>query len=178
VTETREATQRIAHLDDLLQEVESITDSDARETALAAIQGLLELYGDGLRRVVDMLATEAIRLSEDDLVAHLLLLHGLHPVGLEARVRQALESVRPYLQAHGGNVELIGISDGVARLRLQGTCTGCSSSETTLKRLVERAIADAAPDLDSVETEGAGSSAGASFIGLDCLVQAVPAAAG
>ena len=47
----------------------------------------------------------------------MLLLQGLHPFEVEDRVRQALESVRPYLRSHGGNVELIEV-DGIARLRL------------------------------------------------------------
>ena len=57
----------------------------------------------------------------DELVAHLLLVHDLHPVDVETRVAQALEEVRPYLGSHGGDVELLGVEDGVARLRLGGT---------------------------------------------------------
>jgi Fe-S cluster biogenesis protein NfuA/nitrite reductase/ring-hydroxylating ferredoxin subunit len=62
--------------------------------------------------------------------------------------------VRPYLQSHGGNVEMIGIEGGVARLRLEGSCDGCPSSTMTLKLAIEEAIQKAAPDLDGIEAEG------------------------
>jgi Fe-S cluster biogenesis protein NfuA len=174
--------EQVAALDDLLQQVERIPDPSARDTALAAVQGLLELYGQGLAhlmaRVADLGSPDLpAALAEDDLVAHLLLLHGLHPLDLEARVRQALDSVRPYLASHGGNVELLGIDDGVARLRLQGACTGCSSSETTLKNLIEQAIQVAAPDLDSIQTEMPAGPPPAAFIALDCLLPMAPSAA-
>jgi Fe-S cluster biogenesis protein NfuA/nitrite reductase/ring-hydroxylating ferredoxin subunit len=94
-------------------------------------------------------------LAADELVAHLLLLHGLHPVPVEQRVRAALEGVRPYLESHGGNVELLGVEEGVARLRLEGSCSGCPSSAMTLKLAIEKAIHEAAPDVDEVVADGA-----------------------
>ncbi|MEJ7843606.1 MAG: NifU family protein, partial [Rubrobacter sp.] len=90
----------------------------------------------------------------DELVSHLLLLHGLHPLDVETRVVQALEEVRPYLQSHGGNVEFLGVENGVARLRMQGSCDGCPSSAMTLKLAIEEAVLKAAPDLDGIEAEG------------------------
>src|ERR687894_1093945 len=92
--------------------------------------------------------------AEDELVTHLLLLHGLHPLDVETRVVQALEEVRPYLRSHGGNVELLGIEGGVARLRLEGGCDGCPSSTVTLKLAIEEAVLKAAPDLERIEAEG------------------------
>ena len=84
-------------------------------------------------------------LIEDELVAHLLLLHGLHPMTLEHRVLDALAEVRPYLESHGGDVELLGIEGAVVRLRLRGSCNGCSSSTVTLKLAIEKAIAKRRP---------------------------------
>jgi Fe-S cluster biogenesis protein NfuA len=95
------------------------------------------------------------KFSADDLVSNLLLLYGLHPLTLEERVTSALDSVRPYLDSHGGNVELLSVADGVVRLRLQGTCRGCPSSAETLKLAIESAIYDAAPEILSIEAEGA-----------------------
>ena len=95
----------------------------------------------------------AAALAGDELVAHLLLLHGLHPVPLEQRVRGALDEVRPYLESHGGNVELLGIDDGVVRLRMEGSCSGCPSSAMTLKLAIEDAIQKAAPDVQDVVAE-------------------------
>jgi Fe-S cluster biogenesis protein NfuA len=88
-------------------------------------------------------------------VGGLFLLHGLHPLGVEDRVRQALEGVRPYLRSHGGNVELLGVSDGVVRLRLNGSCHSCPSSAVTMQQTIEEAIYGKAPEVTAVEVEGA-----------------------
>jgi Fe-S cluster biogenesis protein NfuA len=121
-----------------------------REVATELVSELLDMYGEGLSRIV---AAGSIPV-EDDLVAHLLLLHGLHPVPLERRVLGALDEVRPYLVAHGGGVELLGVHDGVVHLQLEGACNGCPSSAVTLKSAVEEAIMRAAPDVERIEAEG------------------------
>ncbi len=83
------------------------------------------------------------------------MLHGLHPVPLEARVRSGLDEVRPYLETHGGGVELLGIDEGTVRLQLQGSCSGCPSSAITLQHAVEEAIHKAAPDVAGIVAEDA-----------------------
>jgi Fe-S cluster biogenesis protein NfuA/nitrite reductase/ring-hydroxylating ferredoxin subunit len=137
----------VERVEALLEEVEG--DPKAQEL----VQALVELYGEGLSRVVAM-APDPRALAEDDLVAHLLLLHDLHPVPLEERVQGALEEVKPYMQSHGGGVELVGIEDGVVRLRMQGSCEGCAASELTLKLAIEDAIQKAAPDVERIEAVG------------------------
>ena len=88
------------------------------------------------------------------LCAGLLLIHGLHPVPLETRLREALEKVRPYMQSHGGNVELLSLDNDAARLRLLGHCKSCPSSAVTLELALKQAIEEACPDLLSFECEG------------------------
>jgi Fe-S cluster biogenesis protein NfuA/nitrite reductase/ring-hydroxylating ferredoxin subunit len=83
-----------------------------------------------------------------------MLIHGLYPVELEERVLEALETVRPYMESHGGNVELLGIEDGIARLRLAGSCDGCAASQSTLELAIERALEETAPDLLGIDVEG------------------------
>ena len=145
-----------ARIEALLGEVETLPEGRAREVALELVQELVELYGDGLTRVVERADERLIaELVEDELVAHLLLLHGLHPVALEARVRGALDEVRPYLESHGGGVELLGVQEGVVRLRLEVTCNGCPSSTATLKLAIEEAVHKAAPDVEAIEADGA-----------------------
>jgi Fe-S cluster biogenesis protein NfuA/nitrite reductase/ring-hydroxylating ferredoxin subunit len=155
-----EARERVARVEGLLDEVDSLADPAAREAALEVVQALLDLYGEGLGRIVDHVAAGddgrlARALAGDELVAHLLLLHGLHPVPVQARVRDALEEVRPYLESHGGNVELLAVEEGVVRLALQGSCSGCPSSAMTLKLAIEDAIQKAAPEVDEVVADGA-----------------------
>jgi Fe-S cluster biogenesis protein NfuA len=139
----------IERVEALLDEVEAFPPAQ-REVATELVQALLDLYGDGLSRIV---AAGEVPV-EDEVVAHLLLLHGLHPVPVQERVSGALDEVRPYLVAHGGGVELVGVHEGVVQLRLEGACHGCPSSARTLQSAVEEAIMRAAPDVERIEAEG------------------------
>jgi Fe-S cluster biogenesis protein NfuA len=139
------ARELVARIDALLDDVHDVE----------LVQALVELYGEGLARIVAHDPGCVAAVAGDEVVSYLLLLHGLHPVPVEERVLGALADVRPYLEQHGGDVELLGVDGGVARLRLQGTCNGCASSTATLKLAIEDAIQRAAPDIESVEAEGA-----------------------
>jgi Fe-S cluster biogenesis protein NfuA/nitrite reductase/ring-hydroxylating ferredoxin subunit len=155
----REARERVARVEALLEAVESFVDPDERETATELAQALLDLYGEGLARLLTHARDESGEslpgaLASDELVSHLLLVHDLHPVALDTRVRGALEEVRPYLESHGGDVELLSVEDGVVRLRLEGSCSGCPASSATLKLAIEEAIRAAAPEVEAVEAEG------------------------
>src|SRR5215216_2451707 len=152
--------ERVARMETLLGEIEALKDPYARSKAAEVVQVLLELYGEGLARMMETIAEGEERertfeaFAEDELISHLLLLHGLHPLDVETRIARALEEVRPYLQSHGGNVELLGVEGGVARLRMKGSCDGCPSSAMTLKLAIEEAVQKAAPDLERIEAEG------------------------
>ncbi len=159
----------VAETEALLDRLDALPDVAARETATATVQALVALYGEGLGRMAERLGPAQVRaLAEDELVAHLLLLHGLHPVPVEQRVRAALDGVRPYLESHGGNVELLGVANGVVRLRLQGSCEGCPASAMTLKQAIEQAVLAAAPDVDAVEAEGVDDPAHAQLLQIEC----------
>jgi Fe-S cluster biogenesis protein NfuA/nitrite reductase/ring-hydroxylating ferredoxin subunit len=152
-----QARERVARIETLLEDVERLGDPAARETAMELVETLLDVYGEGLARVVAHVDGDgelARALTADELVSHLLLLHGLHPVALETRVRGALAEVRPYLESHGGDVQLVGVEDGVVRLRLEGSCSGCPSSTMTLKLAIEDAIHKAAPDVERIDADG------------------------
>src|ERR687898_529944 len=155
----QELRERVGRLEMLLEEIESFEDPEARARTAEMVQTLLELYGEGLGRIVESvgrLGSEDLKdeLLGDELITHLLLLHGLHPVDVETRVLEALDEVRPYLESHGGNVQFLGIGEGVARVRLEGSCDGCPSSTMTLKLAIEEAVQKAAPELEGVEAEG------------------------
>lgn len=157
----QERQRRAERIEALIQEVNEFSDPHARAIAEELVQSLLDLYGEGLARILELTVqagapgyTLVESLASDDLVGSLLLLHDLHPIGIETRVVNALDEVRPYLKSHGGNVELVSIEDGVACLRLEGSCHGCPSSTMTLKLTIEEAIFKAAPDLDRLEVEG------------------------
>ncbi|WP_035741479.1 NifU family protein [Arthrobacter sp. MA-N2] len=131
----------------------------ARGRAEDLVREVTDLYGAGLERILEILDDQGKldddtlgALAADGLVSGLLIIHGLHPHNLEQRVAAALDSVRPYLGSHGGDVELLDTSpEGVVRLKLLGTCQGCPSSSVTLKYAVEEAIETAAPEVTSIE---------------------------
>jgi Fe-S cluster biogenesis protein NfuA len=141
----RQARELVARIDVLLEQVHDVE----------LVQALVDLYGEGLARIVAHDPACVAGLADDELVSHLLLMHDLHPVPLEERVRGALDGVRPYLEQHGGDVELLSVEGRVARLRLQGSCNGCPSSTATLKHAIEDAIGRAAPDIEEIQAEGA-----------------------
>ena len=91
------------------------------------------------------------RLVADDLVASLLLVHGLHPHDVRRRVCDALDQVRPYLGSHGGDVHLLDIVGDTVQLQFAGSCKSCPSSAVTLELAVEDAIRAAAPEISSIE---------------------------
>jgi Fe-S cluster biogenesis protein NfuA len=142
-------------IEELLGRIRSAGDPGTAETAEEVVRLVVELYGAGLERAVELAGPEVTeRLAGDELVASLLVLHGLHPKDTETRVVEALDKVRPYLGSHAGGVELLGVDlEGVVRLRLEGSCDGCPSSTMTVKLAIERAIEEAAPEVTAVEVE-------------------------
>jgi Fe-S cluster biogenesis protein NfuA/nitrite reductase/ring-hydroxylating ferredoxin subunit len=157
-----DAEQLVERVQDLQARLDSSTESATRDLAEELISALVQMYGAGLERILGALFEAgapgeriAAALTDDPLVATLLLIHDLHPISLEQRVQQALESVRPYMESHGGNVELLSLEDGVARIHLQGSCSDCSASSVTLELAIKQALEEAAPDLEGLEVEGA-----------------------
>ncbi len=151
----------LERVQELTAALEALEDGPARRLAEELVGTIVDLYGEGLRRIMDELAGDSLaacelrgRVAADGLVASLLLVHDLYPVPLEARVLEALASVRPYMESHGGDVELLDIEEGVARLRLNGHCHGCPASLSTLELAIKDALEERAPDLLGVEVEG------------------------
>jgi Fe-S cluster biogenesis protein NfuA/nitrite reductase/ring-hydroxylating ferredoxin subunit len=132
----------------------------ARERTEELVRLVAELYASGLERTLTILHElgrlddkALAALAADDLVSSLLLVHDLHPYDVTTRVEQALDNVRPYLGSHGGDVELLSVSEDVVRLRLLGSCDGCPSSSVTLKLAVEGAIEAAAPEIVRIDVD-------------------------
>lgn len=150
----------IEHIQALTDRLGSSGDAATRAVAEELMASVIQMYGEGLERILEVVAAgpsaEAMQgaLMEDPLVATMLMIHDLHPVPIEDRVREALEKVRPYMESHGGDVELLGIDEGVVHLRLEGSCKTCSASSSTLELAVRQALEETAPDLVGMEVEG------------------------
>lgn len=145
-------------IDGLIEEIGQVADPALREKCEDLVRSVMELYGAALARVCKIAAeagpaTDSLvhRLAADDLIASLLILHGLHPLDVETRIERALDRVRPYLGSHGGNVSFLGMREGVVSLRLEGSCQGCPSSTLTMKLAIEKAIEEAAPEAARIE---------------------------
>jgi Fe-S cluster biogenesis protein NfuA/nitrite reductase/ring-hydroxylating ferredoxin subunit len=147
--------QLLGEVQELQGRLEEHGDPATRELAEALVSAVVAMYGAGLERIAAALNGELARVAEDPLVASLLLIHDLHPVPLAERVQGALDTVRPYMESHGGDVELVGISeDGVATIALRGSCSDCAASSATLELAVKQALEEAAPDLEGLEVLG------------------------
>ncbi len=127
------------------------------------VRTLMALYGSGLERILTIVydtlgeagsAAVFDRLCADRAVESLLALHDLHPIPVDERVQRALDSVRPYLKSHEGDIEILEIADGVVHLKLAGSCKGCPSSAATVKLSVEKAILEQVPEIHEVRAVG------------------------
>ena len=153
----RETSERI---DELLDELGQSAVPAVMERVEELLRDVMSMYGAGLDRALEIARDaggDALvrQVADDEVIGNLLVLHGLHPVDVQTRVQAALDQVRPYLGSHAGGVELLGVdAEGVAHLKLEGSCDGCASSALTVQNAIEDAILVAAPDVVAVEAEG------------------------
>jgi Fe-S cluster biogenesis protein NfuA/nitrite reductase/ring-hydroxylating ferredoxin subunit len=174
----------LLRVQELQAKLDSAGDPATRDLAEQLVSAVVQMYGAGLERIVGSLLDGgeqgerlAAALAEEELVAALLLIHDLHPVPLSERVQGALEHVRPYMESHGGDVELLSLEDGVARISLRGSCSDCAASAVTLELAIKQALEDAAPDLEGLEVEGvapAASGPSLPLIGGGAAAERVP----
>jgi Fe-S cluster biogenesis protein NfuA len=153
---TRDLREVGDQVEELLNELRGAGDPASAERAEELVRLLMELYGAGLERVMQLVAEGdhgalVDRIVDDRLLASLLVLHGLHPVPVEKRIMEALDKAQKY----AGPVRYLGIDDdGVAHLELETAPQGCPSTAMTVKDAVEKAVTDAAPELGGVVLEG------------------------
>lgn len=154
----RIAGERVAAI---LAEIEQEQDTAARDKAEELVRLLMELYGAGIEhllRAFDRSEGDRARLdaliADDELISGLLALHDLHPETTEARVERALERVRAHFASSAAPVELLGVEGATVRLRVGGEDGSCSTSGATLRKVLESAVEEAAPEVDTVEIEG------------------------
>ena len=148
-------------IQELVEKIGTLHDPAARRMLQECLESVLSFYGHGLERILELIDQAGPdgqkvgdALVHDPGVRGLLLIHGLHPISLEERLLEALDKVRPYMESHGGDVELLSLENDYAKLRLQGHCKTCPSSTVTLELAVRAAIEEACPDLAGFEVEG------------------------
>ena len=182
MADSRDFREDIQRIGGLVQEIESIADPAVRAATKNLVQSLMDLHGAAVEKALDIVAeagepgmTIIDRLGRDSLVSSLLILYGLHPEDLEARVAKAVDKVRPQLRKQGCEVELLGVNDGTIRLRVETGSHTCGSTAKTLQATLEGAMYDAAPDLTSLVIEGFEEKPASGFVALDKLMSGVAA---
>jgi Fe-S cluster biogenesis protein NfuA len=169
--------KRVQRIGEIVEQLESATDPNARAMARELMESLMALHGAGFERILEIAANsgeagESIirKCGRDELVSCLLLLYGLHPENLNARVTRALEKLRSNLEPHAAKAELISISEEGAvtvRLHVKPNGGGCGSTAATLKATLEAALQDAAPDATSILVEETGAAlTGSGFVSI------------
>ena len=148
--------QRAEAVDEALKAVEEL-DGEAKKAASALKDAVEAFHREALVHIVKTLKDDPsgkpilFDLVDDPSVRAVLGLHGIIRADPMVRAKVALDTVRPYLQSHGGDVELVRIEDGAAFVRLQGSCNGCSMSAVTLREGVEEALVKGVDEVDRVE---------------------------
>jgi hypothetical protein len=135
-------------VDRLLEQLRSGPDPRAAVVAEELVRCLVRLYGTGLERIMATIGADLGRdLAADPLVESLLLVHDLHPLDPDTRVRQALDRI-PAGSA-SGTMEYLGIDgEGVVRVRMSG---GGGCADRSLRQTITTAVRDAAPETTGVE---------------------------
>lgn len=142
-------------LGELIASLEESPDPSVREQVAELLQAVDRLHRDALTRLSGLLAHHELldHACADPIIGAVLDLYDLLPLDPAEAVSRALDAVRPYIQSHGGDVDVLAIEDGVVRVRLRGACHGCAGSTVTLRRGVEAALRDGFPGFAGMEVD-------------------------
>ncbi|MEV4946997.1 hypothetical protein [Streptomyces sp. NPDC053755] len=153
------AEQAGRRVEEVLDRLAETGDADAVAAAEEIVRVLMEFYGSGLARVVDLLGRPAARppadplspLLADELVAGLLNLHGLHPEDTPTRIDRALSALPQPVENAGFDP-----AEGVLRLRVTASSgCGCPSTRESVRQAAADALACFAPEVTGIELEPA-----------------------
>jgi nitrite reductase/ring-hydroxylating ferredoxin subunit/Fe-S cluster biogenesis protein NfuA len=172
LTTRSQSSQSQPDLDTLLKDIQSLEglvqtwDDQQRNTVQAITQAHDDLHKEAFTRLIRALKIDPAAMAilkdvvSDEVVYAVLRYHGIVKASLHERVESALESVRPYLQSHNGNVELVEIIlPDTAIIRLLGSCDGCPASSLTLSEGVEKAIKEHCPEITTIKKAKGGVTA-------------------
>lgn len=169
-------------VDDAMGEVTAMP-AEYRAKATALKSAIEEFHKVGLTHIVKTLKNDPagkeilFRLVDEPAVFTLFSMHGLVRADLRTQVLRVIDMVRPYLESHGGNVELVEVRGKKVLVRLLGNCNGCSMSQVTLKNTVEETLRQHLPEIEGVEVVPNGPTATDNLVQLQ-VAKGADAAAG
>lgn len=169
------------HIADLADGLANHPDAKVSERVLELLDWVDAVHRDGLGRMIEM--TRAWRgeiflesLARDELVGTMLNAYGLGE-GLdaeaEAEVKKAVDAamaeIKPLVESHGGDIEVVSVVDGVVSVRMHGTCNGCASSSATLTYGLEAALKNHWPNFRRLEELDAPAEVNPETVDLECV---------
>lgn len=161
----------------LVGKLDAAADPLLKTVAKDLVQALMDLHGAAFERALELLHESGNpggiieRLGRDELVGSVLLLYGLHPEDMRARILSALEKIRPELTKQNASAELAGLDDaGAVTIHFQVKAGSCGSTPGSVRSRIEAAVQNAAPDASCITLKDVGiPSSGAAFVPLAAL---------
>ncbi len=145
------------------------------ELGLTVVAGVAEIYGQALIRTLELADPAAVeRMLDDELIAHLLALHGIHPESVEKRLTRVIDELRAAVSDQGGTVELDRLDETVAVVRVALGARASRSAD--VEHTVRRAVMTAVPELANVKIVPAGSASATAFVPLEALMRTATSA--
>jgi len=161
-------------LNDQLDQLEAMP-GPVSELGLTVVAGVAEIYGQALIRTLELADPAAVeRMLDDELIAHLLALHGIHPESVEKRLTRVIDELRAAVSDQGGTVELDRLDETVAVVRV--ALGGRASRSADVEHTVRRAVMTAVPELADVTIVPAGSASATAFVPLEALMRTATSA--
>lgn len=143
-------------VDQAVNEVRTL-DEAGQAKALALKSAIEAFHKIGLTKIVQRLKADPrgkellFELVDEPSVYALFAMHSLVRADLRTRVSRVIDMVRPYMQSHGGDVELVNVNGETVWVKLHGACNGCSMSAVTLRNGVEEALREHVPEIQHIE---------------------------
>jgi Fe-S cluster biogenesis protein NfuA len=164
----------LSALNDQLDQLEAMP-GPVSELGLTVVAGVAEIYGQALIRTLELADPAAVeRMLDDELIAHLLALHGIHPESVEKRLTRVIDELRAAVSDQGGTVELDRLDETVAVVRVALGARASRSAD--VEHTVRRAVMTAVPELANVTIVPAGSASATAFVPLEALMRTATSA--
>ena len=161
-------------LNDQLDQLEAMP-GPVSELGLTVVAGVAEIYGQALIRTLELADPAAVeRMLDDELIAHLLALHGIHPESVEKRLTRVIDELRAAVSDQGGTVELDRLDETVAVVRVALGARASRSAD--VEHTIRRAVMTAVPELANVTIVPAGNASATAFVPLDALMRTATSA--